>query len=81
MLAGLRKANGYRKEGLPLAFSLLMKIWLEKQGKRMERENKTAISMCRNTSVRSVFWVESIYLFNPSYISFSPAAVFADVYM
>lgn len=79
MLAGLRKANGYRKEGLPLAFSLLMKIWLEKQGKRMEA--KAAISTCRNTSVRSVFWVESIYLFNPSYISFSPAAVFADVYM
>ena len=79
MLAGLRKANGYRKEGLPLAFSLLMKIWLEKEGKRME--TKAAISMCRNTSVRSIFWVESIYLFNPSYISFSPVAVFADVYM
>lgn len=79
MLAGLRKANGYRKEGLPLAFSLLMKIWLEKQGKRME--TKAATSMCRNTSVRSIFWVESIYLFNPSYISFSPVAVFADVYM
>ena len=56
-----------------------MKIWLEKEGKRME--TKAAISMCRNTSVRSIFWVESIYLFNPSYISFSPVAVFADVYM
>ena len=44
-------------------------------------ETKVAIYMCINISVRSVFWVESIYLFNPSHVSFSPAAVFVDAYM
>lgn len=79
MLAGLCKANGYRKEGVPPVFSLLRKIWLERKGKRME--TKVAIYMCINISVRSVFWVESIYLFNPSHVSFSPVAVLVDAYM
>lgn len=79
MLAGLRKANGYRKEGLPPAFSLLMKIWLEKKGEPYR--NKSGNPYVRKSKVRSVFWVESICLFHSPLVSSSPVAVFVDAYM
>lgn len=72
LLAGLRKANGCRKEGLPPAFSLLMKIGLETKGERIEA--RVAVCVCIHTSVRSLFlgWINC--LSNPPLVSFSPVA-------